>query len=109
MGKREKKIITGTPTKPRLLVFRSHQHIYAQIIDDTCTKILASASTLEPSIRSQLSSTSNIKASTLVGEVLGKRLAEKSIKAVVFDRNGRPYHGRIKAVAEGARSTGLEF
>ena len=109
MGKREKKVILGTKTKPRLLVFRSHKHIYAQIIDDTCSQTLASCSTLEPSIRSQLSSTSNIAASTFVGEVLGKRLSEKKIEFVVFDRNNKPYHGRIKAVAEAARSTGLKF
>lgn len=109
MGKREKKIIRGTSSRPRLVVFRSHQHIYAQIIDDSSANTIVSCSTIEASIKLQLESTSNISASTLVGETIGKRLTEKNIKSVIFDRNGRPYHGRIKAVAEGARKAGLDF
>jgi large subunit ribosomal protein L18 len=109
MGKREKKIIRGTSSRPRLVVFRSHQHIYAQIIDDSSANTIVSCSTIETSIKLQLESTSNISASTLVGETIGKRLTEKNIKSVIFDRNGRPYHGRIKAVAEGARKAGLDF
>lgn len=109
MGKREKKIIRGTAKQPRLVVFRSHKHIYAQIIDDTSSCTIAACSTVEPSIKQQLESTSNINASLLVGEIIGKRLAEKNIKNVIFDRNGKAYHGRIKAVAEGARNAGLNF
>jgi large subunit ribosomal protein L18 len=109
MGKREKKIIRGTSSRPRLVVFRSHQHIYAQIIDDSSANTLASCSSIESEIKNQLESTSNISASQLVGETIGKRLTEKNIRRVIFDRNGRPYHGRIKAVAEGARKAGLDF
>ena len=109
MGKREKKVIRGTATRPRLLVFRSHKHIYVQIIDDSSAQTITSCSTLEPSIQNQLKSTSNINASLLVGEIVGKRLVEKNIKSVIFDRNGKPYHGRIKAIAEGARNSGLNF
>lgn len=109
MGKRDKKVIQGTATRPRLLVFRSHKHIYVQIIDDSSAQTITSCSTIEPTIKTQLKSTSNINASLLVGEIVGKRLAEKNIKSVIFDRNGKPYHGRIKAVADGARNTGLDF
>jgi large subunit ribosomal protein L18 len=109
MSKREKKSIKGSSSRPRLLVFRSHQHIYAQIIDDSLGKTIASCSTLEPSIKVQLESTATITASLLVGETLGKRLTEKNIQSVIFDRNGKPYHGRIKAVADGARKAGVNF
>jgi large subunit ribosomal protein L18 len=109
MGKREKKVIRGTADRPRLLVFRSHKHIYVQIIDDSSAHTITACSTLEPSIQTQLKSTSNMNASLLVGETIGKRLVEKNIKSVIFDRNGKPYHGRIKAVAEGARNSGLDF
>jgi large subunit ribosomal protein L18 len=109
MGKREKKVIRGTADRPRLLVFRSHKHIYVQIIDDSSANTITSCSTLESSIQTQLNSTANINASLLVGEIIGKRLIEKNIKSVIFDRNGKPYHGRIKAVAEGARNSGLDF
>ena len=109
MSKREKKSIKGSSSRPRLLVFRSHQHIYAQIIDDSLGKTIAACSTLEPSIKVQLDSTSTITASFLVGETLGKRLTEKNIQSVIFDRNGKPYHGRIKAVADGARKAGVNF
>jgi large subunit ribosomal protein L18 len=109
MGKREKKVIRGTADRPRLLVFRSHKHIYVQIIDDSSAQTITACSTLEPSIQTQLESTSNMNASLLVGETIGKRLVEKNIKSVIFDRNGKPYHGRIKAVAEGARNSGLDF
>jgi large subunit ribosomal protein L18 len=109
MGKREKKIVRGTSSRPRLVVFRSHQHIYVQIIDDSSAQTITSCSTIEPAIKQQLASTANTQASKLVGETIGKRLVEKNIKSVIFDRNGKPYHGRIKAVAEGARSAGLDF
>lgn len=109
MGKRDKKVIRGTASRPRLVVSRTHQHIYVQIIDDTSGHTITSCSSTEPSIKSQLESTSNIAASVLVGEIVGKRLTEKNIKTVIFDRNGKPYHGRIKAVANAARSAGLDF
>lgn len=109
MGKREKKSVHGTSNRPRLVVFRSNQHIYVQIIDDSSAQTITACSTIEPSIKQQLKSTANTQASKLVGETIGKRLAEKNIKSVIFDRNGKPYHGRIKAVADGARSAGLDF
>lgn len=109
MGKREKKVIKGTSIRPRLLVFCSQKHVYVQIIDDSSSQTITSCSTVESEIKTQLVSTSNIIASLLVGEIIGKRLAEKNIKSVVFDRNGKPYHGRIKAIANGARTTGLDF
>lgn len=109
MGKRDKKILRGTASRPRFVVSRTHNHIYAQIIDDSLGHTITSCSTTEASIRNQLKSTSNITASLLVGEVLGKRLKEKNILTVIFDRNGKPYHGRIKAVANGARNAGLDF
>ena len=109
MGKREKKIIRGTASRPRLVVFRSNKNIYVQIIDDTASRTITSCSTLEPSIKTQLESTSNIGASLLVGEIIAKRLTEKNIQTIIFDRNGKPYHGRIKALAEGARNAGLDF
>lgn len=109
MGKREKKIIRGTATRPRLVVFRSNKNIYVQIIDDTASRTITSCSTIEPSVKTQLESTSNINASLLVGKIIAKRLTEKNIQTVIFDRNGKPYHGRIKAIAEGARNAGLDF
>lgn len=109
MGKREKKIIRGTASRPRLVVFRSNKNIYVQIIDDTSSHTITSCSTIEPSIKTQLGSRSNIDASLLIGEIIAKRLTEKNIKTVIFDRNGKPYHGRIKAIADGARNAGLDF
>ena len=109
MGKKEKKFFRGTSIRPRLVVFRSHKHIYVQIIDDSSAKTIISCSTVEPEIRSQLKSTSNINASIIIGQIIGKRLFDKNINSVIFDRNGKPYHGRIKAVAEAARDSGLNF
>ena len=109
MGKREKRKIIGTAIRPRLLVFRSHKHIYAQIIDDLSSQTLLSCSTVEKEIKSQLKSTSTIEASNIVGKTLGERLLSKNINSVVFDRNNKPFHGRIKAVAEGARYIGIKF
>jgi large subunit ribosomal protein L18 len=109
MGKREKKKIKGTSIRPRLIIFRSHKHIYAQIIDDSCSRTLLSCSTVEKEIKLQLGSTSNIVASNIVGQTIGKRLLSKNINSIVFDRNGRPFHGRIKALAQGARDSGIIF
>jgi len=99
--------ISGTPERPRLNVFRSNQHIYAQLIDDTKGITLASASTLEKDL--DLESTKNIEAAKKVGELIAKRALEKGYKKVVFDRGGYLYHGRVKALAEAAREAGLEF
>nr|YP_009420338.1 ribosomal protein L18 [Cryptomonas curvata]ASO75826.1 ribosomal protein L18 [Cryptomonas curvata] len=100
--------VKGTAEKPRLSVFRSNNHIYAQLIDDVLETILSS-STLEVSVSSKLESTSTCEASTLVGQYIAKRSLEANITNVVFDRGGRIYHGRIKALADAAREEGLKF
>jgi large subunit ribosomal protein L18 len=101
--------IFGTEQRPRLSVFRSAKHIYAQIVvDSTGTTILA-ASTLSPELRGEVEGLKKSEAAKKVGELLGKKAAEKNIRRVIFDRNGFLYHGRVKALAEGARESGLEF
>ncbi len=108
--KRHKRIrgkINGTPEKPRLVVFRSLKHIYAQIIDDINGKTLVNASSLDSSLSEVKGNKKDI--SEKVGEMIASRAIEKKIKKVVFDRNGYKYHGRIKIIAESARKTGLEF
>ncbi len=102
-------IIKGTRQRPRLCVFRSNKQIYVQVIDDISSHILISCSTLDTEVKSKIKSGATIKASFLVGKILGQRILKKNIKSIIFDRNGRPYHGRIKAIAEGARSLGLKF
>nr|YP_010206544.1 ribosomal protein L18 [Alaria crispa]YP_010206685.1 ribosomal protein L18 [Alaria marginata]YP_010206826.1 ribosomal protein L18 [Alaria esculenta]YP_010207108.1 ribosomal protein L18 [Alaria praelonga]UAX21987.1 ribosomal protein L18 [Alaria sp. PI001]UAX22128.1 ribosomal protein L18 [Alaria sp. PI20]UAX22551.1 ribosomal protein L18 [Alaria sp. TTB000023]UAX22692.1 ribosomal protein L18 [Alaria sp. TTB000026]UAX22833.1 ribosomal protein L18 [Alaria sp. TTB000053] len=109
MGKREKKIIKGNNLKPRLAVFRSNKHIYAQVIDDSCSKTIISCSTLELEVKAKCEKTSNKLASKIVGEIIGKRLLEENIKEIIFDRGKKSYHGRIKELAEGARLVGLSF
>ncbi len=99
--------LAGTTTRPRLNVFRSNKHIYAQLIDDATRVTLASASTLDKSLT--LASTSNVEAAQKVGELVAKRAVEKGHKVIVFDRGGYLYHGRIKALADAARENGLEF
>lgn len=99
--------INGTPSKPRLNVFRSGNHIYAQIIDDTIGHTLVSASTLDKS--ADLTSTHNKEAANFVGKSIAKKALEKGIEEVVFDRGGFIYHGRIKELAESAREAGLKF
>ncbi|QQY79399.1 LSU ribosomal protein L18P [Keratinibaculum paraultunense] len=106
---RVRKKIYGTPERPRLNVYRSNSHIYAQIIDDTNGHTLISASTLDKELKEKLSSTGNKEAARLVGELIGKRALEKGIEQVVFDRGGYKYHGRVKELAEGAREAGLKF
>ena len=101
--------VTGTPERPRLAVFRSNQHIYVQVIDDTAQHTLVAASTLEPELRSQLSSGSTCDSSTAVGKLVAERAIAQGIEQVVFDRGGNLYHGRIKALAEAAREAGLQF
>jgi large subunit ribosomal protein L18 len=99
--------LSGTAQRPRLNVFRSNQHIYAQVIDDVNGVTLASASTMDKEL--SLDSKANIAAATVVGELVAKRAVEKGVKEVVFDRGGYLYHGRVKALAEAAREAGLEF
>jgi large subunit ribosomal protein L18 len=100
---------TGTPERPRLAVFRSNNHMYAQIIDDTVGNTIVSASTLEKDIKAELSKTNDVAAAAYLGTVVAKRAMEKGIKAVVFDRGGFIYQGKIKALADAAREAGLEF
>jgi large subunit ribosomal protein L18 len=111
--KRKKRVrvkIKGTPERPRLTVFKTARHIYAQIIDDSVGRTLVAASTLPKNLDSKAKGNSgNIKGAILVGETIGKRGKEKGIKKVVFDRNGFLYHGRVKALADAAREKGLEF
>ncbi|MDX9872038.1 MAG: 50S ribosomal protein L18 [Clostridia bacterium] len=99
--------IKGTAARPRLAVYRSLKHMYAQLIDDISGTTLVAASTLEASLKEE--NGGNIEAAKKVGEILGKKAVEKGIRAVVFDRGGNIYHGRVKAVAEGAREAGLKF
>lgn len=101
--------ISGNENRPRLNVYRSLGHIYAQIIDDTKGHTLASASTLNPEVAKQVAGKSKTESARIVGEVLAKNAISKGIKQVVFDRAGYLYTGRIKALADGARSAGLEF
>ena len=101
--------VNGTPQRPRLAVFRSNQHIYAQIIDDTAQHTLAAASTLEPNLKSVISGGATREASAAVGKLVAERATAKGINQVVFDRGGNIYHGRIKALAEAAREAGLDF
>ncbi|MBM7704950.1 50S ribosomal protein L18 [Metabacillus iocasae] len=97
----------GTATRPRLNVFRSNKHIYAQIIDDTNSVTIASASTLDKEL--SLDGTSNVESAQKIGELVAKRAVEKGVKEVVFDRGGYLYHGRVKALADAAREAGLQF
>lgn len=101
--------IQGTAERPRLAVFRSELHIYAQIIDDVKGHTLVAASTVEKDIASSLKATSNIEAAKAVGEVIAKKAVAKGINEVVFDRGGFLYHGRVKALADAAREGGLKF
>jgi len=101
--------VFGSTDRPRLAVYRSNEHIYAQIIDDTKHHTLATASTLEPELKSKLSSGSNQEASSEVGKAVAARALEKGITQVVFDRGGSLYHGRVKALADAAREAGLSF
>ena len=100
---------SGTAERPRLAVFRSNNHMYAQIIDDTVGNTLVSASTLEKDIKSELEKTNNVDAAAYLGTVIAKRAIEKGIKEVVFDRGGFIYQGKVAALAEAAREAGLEF
>lgn len=101
--------ISGTPERPRLSVFRSLKHIYAQVVDDVAGTTLAHSSTLAKDVKPQLGDAKKSDAAKLVGKALAEQLKAKGITKVVFDRNGYLYHGRIKALADGAREGGLEF
>ena len=109
---RQRKRIAGTKERPRLSVFRSVTHIYAQVIDDLTGETLVSASTVEPAVKGALDKAArggNLKGAEAIGKVIAERSIEKGIKRVVFDRSGFLYHGRIRAVADAARKAGLEF
>jgi large subunit ribosomal protein L18 len=109
---RIRKKMTGTAQKPRLSVFRSVAHIYVQVIDDMNGQTIASASTVDAKVKGKMAKGvvgGNIKGAELIGATIAERLKEKGITKVVFDRNGFLYHGRVRAVAEAARSAGLEF
>lgn len=106
---RVRKKITGTADKPRLNVYRSNTNIYAQLIDDNKGITLVSASSLEPAIKEKHSNGSNVEAAKAVGVLLAQKALEKSMKDVVFDRSGYIYHGRVRALADGAREAGLRF
>jgi len=107
--RRVRRRVRGTLERPRLCVHRSLRHTWAQIVDDTRAHTLVSASTLEAEVGRALSGTGNCAAARKVGEVLGQRALAAGIKQVVFDRGGYLYHGRVKALAEGAREAGLKF
>ena len=109
---RIRKRMRGTSERPRLSVFRSDSHIYVQVIDDMAGSTLASASSVEPSVKAKMDTDTragNRRGAELVGRTIAERLKEKGITRVVFDRNGFLYHGRVRAVADAARSAGLEF
>ncbi len=109
---RQRKRISGTKERPRLSVFRSVTHIYAQVIDDMNGQTLVSASTVEPSLKGALEQAArggNVKGAAAIGKAIAERSIEKGITRVVFDRSGFLYHGRIRAVADAARKAGLEF
>ena len=101
--------ISGTAARPRLAVFRSNEHMYAQIIDDSCGKTLVSASTTQKDVKAELEKTNDVNAAAYLGTVIGKKAVEAGITEVVFDRGGFIYHGKIQALADAAREAGLVF
>ncbi|MDO5136406.1 MAG: 50S ribosomal protein L18 [Eubacteriales bacterium] len=101
--------LSGTAATPRLAVYRSNKHMYAQIIDDTVGRTLVSASTLQKDVKAQLENTDDVAAAAYLGTVIGKRAVEAGIESVVFDRGGYIYHGKVKALADAAREAGLKF
>ena len=112
VGRRHQRIrkkVSGTPERPRLSVFRSNNHIYAQVIDDVAQHTLAAASTLDPDVRQEITTTATRDASSAVGKLVAERALAKGINKVVFDRGGNLYHGRVRALAESAREAGLDF
>ena len=107
--KRIRKALSGTEVRPRLCVFRSNAHIYAQVVDDSKGATLAAASTVDEEAKGAVKNGGNIAAAKAVGTMVAKRALDKGISAVVFDRGGYIYHGRVKALAEAARAAGLKF
>ena len=103
------KLIKGTPNRPRLVIFRSHRHFYAQVIDDQSAKTLFSCSTLDLDIKTKIASGQNCSAAKTVGKELGLTLKKNNLNQVIFDRRFHPFHGRIAAFAEGVREAGLDF
>ncbi len=101
--------LAGTAERPRLAVFRSNNHMYAQVIDDTVGNTIVAASTLEQEVKAELEKTNDIAAASYVGTVVAKRALEKGITQVVYDRGGYIYQGKVKALADAAREAGLEF
>jgi large subunit ribosomal protein L18 len=106
---RIRKKMAGSPERPRLTVFRSAKHIYAQVVDDAAGCTIVSASSVEKEIKGKQKFESKIAQAALIGKMVAQRALDKGIKKVVFDRNGFLYHGRIKAVSDGAREAGLDF
>ncbi|MCH1984248.1 50S ribosomal protein L18 [Ruminococcus sp. OA3] len=107
--KRLRNHLVGTAARPRLAVFRSNNHMYAQIIDDTVGNTLVSASTLQKDVKAELEKTNDVAAAAYLGTVIGKKAVEKGITEVIFDRGGFIYQGKIKALADAAREAGLQF
>ena len=106
---RVRKNVHGTSERPRLSVFKSSNHIYAQIVDDISCTTLLTVSTLSPDVREKVKNGGNIESAKLVGETIGKKALDSNISKVVFDRGGYLYHGRVKALADAAREAGLTF
>ena len=106
---RIRKKVSGTADRPRLAIFRSNFHIYAQVIDDVAQHTLVSASTVDKELKENIATTSNCDASAEVGKLVAQRALSKGIEQVVFDRGGNLYHGRVKALADAARESGLNF
>nr|MBN1229958.1 50S ribosomal protein L18 [Anaerolineae bacterium] len=106
---RVRRHVSGEPDRPRLNVFRSHKHIYAQVIDDVAGHTLASASTVDVQLRGEATGKSKTEQAKLVGKLVAERAVDAGIKKVVFDRGGYQYHGRVQALAEAAREAGLDF
>jgi len=106
---RIRKKVAGTPQRPRLAVFRSQSHIYAQVIDDDAGRTVCAASSLDKDLKSRFKRGANVEAAKAVGQLIADRAQAQGVKAVVFDRGGFKYHGRIKALADAARESGLTF
>ena len=107
--KHVRRTVHGEPARPRLNIFRSEKHIYAQVIDDRKGHTIATASSLDPKLKDKLGSAKPLEQAKIVGELVAQRALEAGVKKVVFDRAGYKYHGRVKSLADGARSGGLEF
>ena len=106
---RIRRSLVGTTQRPRLCIYRSNKHIYAQVVDDSTAKTIACASTLDPELKGKVDKSWDCDSAKSVGELIAKRAKEKGVTTVVFDRGGYIYHGRIAAVADGARESGLDF